>query len=83
VVFYSSDGRALVVNTALLNLKSTRSTTGVGTLTLRKKALLDHIRPLEGSGIQNVTRYRSRSIPAAGAIIKEEDAEDQQLSLEL
>jgi hypothetical protein len=30
-----------------------------------------------------VTRYRSRSIPAAGAIIKEEDAEDQQLSLEL
>jgi DNA gyrase subunit A len=83
VVFYSSDGRALVVNTALLNLKSTRSTIGVGTLTLRKKALLDHIRPLEGSGIQNVTRYRSRSIPAAGAIIKEEDAEDQQLSLEL
>jgi DNA gyrase subunit A len=83
VVCYSSDGRALVVNTALLSLKSTRSTIGVGTLTLRKKALLDHIRLLEGSGIQNVTRYRSRSIPAAGAIIKEEDAEDQQLSLEL
>jgi DNA gyrase subunit A len=83
VVFYASDGRALVANTALLNLKATRTTIGVATLTLRKKALLDHIRPLEGSGIQNVTRYRSRSIPAAGAIIKEEDAEDQQLSLEL
>jgi DNA gyrase subunit A len=83
VVFYASDGRALVANTALLNLKSTRSTIGVATLTLRKKALLDHIRLLEGSGIQNVTRYRSRSIPAAGAILKEEDTEEQQLSLEL
>ena len=83
VVLYSTDGRALVLSTALLSVKSTRSTIGVAALTLRKKALLDHIRLLEGSGVQNVTRYRSRSIPAAGAILKEEDLEDTQLTMEL
>ena len=83
MVLYSTDGRALVLSTALLSVKSTRSTIGVAALTLRKKALLDHIRLLEGSGVQNVTRYRSRSIPAAGAILKEEDLEDTQLTMEL
>lgn len=83
VVLYSTDGRALVLNSALLSVKATRSTIGVAALTLRKKALLDHIRLLEGSGIQNVSRYRSRSVPAAGAILKEDDMEDVQLSMEL
>lgn len=83
VVLYSTDGRALVLNTALLSLKSTRSTIGVAALTLRKKALLDHMRLLDGSGVQNVTRYRSRSVPAAGAILKDEDLEDTQLTMEL
>ena len=83
VVLYSTDGRALVLNSALLSVKSTRSTIGVAALTLRKKAMLDHIRLLEGSGIQNVSRYRSRSVPAAGAILKEDDLEDVQLTMEL
>ena len=83
MVLYSTDGRALVLNSALLSVKATRSTIGVAALTLRKKALLDHIRLLEGSGIQNVSRYRSRSVPAAGAILKEDDMEDVQLSMEL
>ena len=83
VVLYSTDGRALVLNSALLSVKTTRSTIGVAALTLRKKALLDHIRLLEGSGIQNVSRYRSRTVPAAGAILKEDDLEDVQLTMEL
>ena len=83
LVLYSTDGRALVLNSALLSVKSTRSTIGVATLTLRKKALLDHIRLLEGSGIQNISRYRSRSVPAAGAILKDDDLEDVQLTMEL
>ncbi len=83
VVLYSTDGRALVLNSALLSVKTTRSTIGVATLSLRKKALLDHIRLLEGSGIQNVARYRSRTVPAAGAILKEDDLEDVQLTMEL
>ena len=83
IALYSTDGRALVVNTALLTVKSTRTTIGVATLTLRKKALLDHMLPLKDTSISNVTRYRSRSLPAAGAILKEADSEEQQLSLDL
>jgi DNA gyrase subunit A len=37
--------------------------------------------PLAETSIQNVTRYRVRSIPAAGAILKNEDREEQQISL--
>ena len=83
VALYSTDGRALVLNTALLTLKTTRSTIGVAAMTLRKKALLDRMAPLGDTQIANVTRYRSRSIPAAGAILKEADAEEKQLSLDL
>ena len=35
----------------------------------------------EGSSVKNTTRYRVRSIPAAGAILKDEDKEYQQISL--
>ena len=83
VVLYASDGRALVVNTALLTPKTTRTTIGVSAMSLKKKATLDHIALLEGSTIKNVSRYRSKALPAAGAVLKEEDAEDQQLSLEM
>ena len=37
--------------------------------------------PVEQSGIVNLTRYRTRSIPAAGALVKPEDQGEEQLSL--
>lgn len=83
VVLYSTDGRALIANTALLTAKTTRTTIGVSVMSLKKKAVLDHIRLLEEAGIQNVSRYRSKSLPAAGAILKEEDGEEKQLSLDI
>ena len=83
VALYSTDGRALVVNTALLAIKTTRPTIGVSVMTLRKKALLERMLPLKETAISNVTRYRSRSLPGAGAILKETDSEEQQLTLDL
>ena len=83
VVFYSTDGRALIVNTALLAAKTTRTTIGVATMTLRKKATLDRVQRLEETPIQNISRYRGKAIPGAGAILKEEDSEERQLSLDI
>lgn len=83
VVFYSTDGRALIVNTALLAAKTTRTTIGVATMTLRKKATLDRVQRLEETPIQNISRYRGKTIPGAGAILKEEDSEERQLSLDI
>ena len=80
---YSSDGRAVVFSTALLQPKTTRSTQGVGVLSLKKKAVLSGAALLEGSGITNPSRYRCKTLPAAGAILKEEDSGNKQIEFEL
>ena len=83
VVLYSSDGRALIFSTAQLLPKTTRSTQGVTVLTLRKKAVLSGAAMLADSGIVNQSRYRSKTIPAAGALIKQEDSAEKQESFDL
>ena len=83
IVLYTTDGRAAIISTALLLPKTTRNTQGVSVVSLKKKALLQNAVKLEGSGIVNQSRYRSRTVPTAGAILKEEDSPDQQLGFEI
>ena len=83
IVVYSTDGRALLLSTALLAPKTTRNTQGVAVLTLRKNAALVRGALLEDTTIVNRARYRAKAIPAAGAILKEEDAEEKQIRLEI
>ena len=83
LVLYSTEGRALVFSTAQLVPKTTRTTQGVAVMTLKRKATLYRAALLEGSAIVNASRYRTRSLPAAGALLKEEDAEEKQIELEL
>ena len=79
LVLISVGRRALVVNTALLSPKTTRSTQGVQVMTLKGKDQLSEVTSLEESGITNLSRYRCRSLPAAGAILKEEDGGQMRL----
>ena len=81
IAVYSTEPRVLIVNTALLGVKSTRTTQGVALLTLKKKYVLDTVRFPEETGITDLARYRGRSIPATGALLKTEDSDDKQLSL--
>ena len=83
IALYSSDGRALVVSTALMSPKTTRNTIGVSALTLRKKAVLDRVVALDDSGIVNAARYRSKNIPAAGAVLKDEDVSQKQIAFDV
>jgi len=83
VVLYSSDNRAAIVSTALLLLKTTRNTIGVSVMSLKKKAKLTGAVLLEQSSIANASRYRSRTVPTAGAIIKDEDAVEKQISFDM
>ena len=71
--------RALIVNTALLAPKSTRTTIGVQLMTMKPKYHLTEVKTLEESSITNLGRYRCRAIPAAGALLKEEDGEQMKL----
>ena len=68
------------VSTAQLQPKTTRSTQGVAVMTLKKKATLTGAVKLEESGITNLSRYRTKTVPSAGAILKEEDAPEKQIS---
>ena len=81
IAVYSTEPRVLIVNTALLGVKTTRTTQGVALLTLKKKHVLDTVRFPEETGITDLARYRGRSIPATGALLKTEDSDDKQLSL--
>lgn len=83
MALYSSDGRTLIFSTAQLLPKTTRNTQGVAVMTLKKKSTLTDVKPLEGSGIENQSRYRTKAIPAAGALLKPEDAQEKQQKLDI
>ena len=78
---FSTEGRALIFNTSLLAPKTSRSTQGVGVMTLKPRYKLSDVRPLHATGIKNLPRYRVRSLPAAGALLKDEDRGEKQLSI--
>ena len=78
---FSSDDRALVFNSSLLQPKTSRSAQGVAVMSLKARRTLDRAKLLEETQIKNVPRYRVRSLPAAGALLRPEDREEQQMSL--
>ena len=80
---YTSDSRCAIFSTAQLLPKTTRNTQGVAVLTLKKKAILTDAVPVENSGIVNQSRYRTKTIPSAGAILKEEDSAEKQQSFDV
>ena len=80
---YSTDGRAAIFSTAQLLPKTTRNTQGVAVMTLKKKAALRDAVLLTQSGIVNESRYRTKTIPSAGALLKEEDSAEKQQTFEV
>jgi len=83
VTLYTTDNRAAIISTAQLLPKTTRNTIGVSVITLKKKAVLSGAVRLEESGIVNASRYRTKNLPAAGALLKEEDMPEKQISFDM
>ena len=79
---YSNEPRCLIISTALLAPKTTRTTQGVAVLNLKAKYRLETALPLEETPIENHSRYRARTIPAAGALLRPEDSGEKQLTLD-
>ena len=78
---WSTEGRCLIFHTAALAPKTTRTTQGVAVMTLKPKYKVEGAAPLDRTPIQNAARYRAKSLPAAGALLKEEDRGEEQMSL--
>ena len=81
LALYATDGRCLIFSAAQLQSKTTRSTIGVAVMSLKKNKVLDRAALLEATAIQNPARYRAKTLPAAGALLKEEDGEEKQQML--
>ena len=77
----ASDGRCLVFHSSLLQPKTSRTTQGVAVMALKSKKQLVRAAFLSDTPILNLSRYRVRSVPAAGALLKPEDRGEEQLSL--
>ena len=77
----TNEPRALLVHTALLTPKTTRGTQGVQVMNIKPKYRLDRLADVAETGITNQARYRTRTIPAAGALLRPEDSEEKQLEL--
>ena len=83
VAVFTTDDRCVIFSTAQLLPKTTRNTQGVGVVSLKKKALVRDAVLAASSGIVNATRYRTRTLPSAGATVKPEDSQEKQIQFEV
>ena len=73
----TSAGRLLLVGTAQIPAKQTRDTAGVAVITPKKTQTITSIRPAAALELANPHRYRVRTLPAAGALLRPEDTVEQ------
>lgn len=83
IVLKSSADKALAVNTDKIPEKTTRSSQGVSVMTLRRNAVIKEVTEAKGSGLLTTSGYGCRNIPAAGALIKDEDKGIEQIGFDL
>ena len=73
----TSAGRMLLVHSAQIPEKQTKNTAGVNVLTLKKNQHITGVRLAAGLELADVHRYRVRTLPAMGALVRAEDAVEQ------
>ena len=81
VLLTASSGRMLLVHTGALSLKTTRSTQGVAVMKLKKGHRVFALSEYKEGTFAKPQRYRTRSLPALGALPSNDDKNDEQLSL--
>lgn len=77
LVVISSAGRHLLLNTAVISPKTTKDTIGVGVMTLKKGQRLMTVRKYKDGEFAKAYRYRSKNLPAVGALLSSEDEAEQ------
>ena len=78
IMLRSTNGRAMIFDTALLLPKTTRDTQGVQVMTLKTKgALVEKAFILTAEQGERLAKYRSKTIPVAGSFAKDIPDPDQ------
>ena len=73
----TSAGRLLLVHSTQISEKQTKTTAGVAVVTLKKNQTITDVRPADQLELANPHRYRVRTLPAAGALLRSEDLVEQ------
>jgi len=73
----ATSGRVMLLDTARIAAKSVRDTIGVQILTLKGKHTLESITPYVEGTLSNPHRFYSKTLPAAGSMLKQEDIMEQ------
>ena len=73
----TSAGRLLLVHSAQIPAKQTKTTQGVAVVTLKKNQSIRRVRRACAMELANPHRYRVRTLPAAGALLRSEDLAEQ------
>ena len=73
----SSSGRMLLLHTGAINLKASRTTQGVAVMKLKKGQRLMSLKTYKEGTFSKPSRYRTRSLPALGALPSTEDSAEQ------
>jgi len=76
-VLTSTSGRRLLLHTGAIAPKCTRSTIGVQVLTLKGRHTLQSVVPYKPGSLTKESRYRTKSLPAAGTMPQAEDFGEQ------
>ena len=80
-IIFTSGGtggpRLILVGSALIPEKATRDTAGINMVTLKKNARIAKVRLAAGLELKDPHRYRVRTLPAAGALLRQEDTTEQ------
>ena len=80
LVLQSSAGRMLLLHTGAITPKTTKDTIGVAVMTLKRGQKLMRVRDYREGEFAKPHRYRTKNLPAAGALLSPED-EGEQLAL--
>ncbi|MDD4511272.1 MAG: DNA topoisomerase (ATP-hydrolyzing) subunit A [Oscillospiraceae bacterium] len=81
IVVCSTENRAVLFDSSLLAVKSTRTVQGVQVMTLKSKYQVKWAAAWENTQVKNRARYRLKTLPGAGALLKPEDLGEIQLNL--
>ena len=77
----ATSGRRLLFHSASINAKPTRSTQGVGVMRFKKGHNLMSALKYNDGDLTNPARYRTKTLPALGAMPSADENQDLQLSL--
>ena len=77
VMLRSTNGRAIIFNTGMILPKATRNTQGVQVMTLKAKSDVESAYVLTPEKAKELSKYRTKTLPAAGPFAKDMEDPDQ------